>query len=73
MGSSDQQSKDPSDSFLSSNSQGKDHSEAWRQNTTPSRNTNFYMSKTGPTSVMELQIDEIAPKGIRKLALLKKK
>ena len=53
VGSSDQQNKDPSDSFLSSNSQGKDHSEAWRQNTTPSRNTNFSRSKTGPTSVME--------------------
>ena len=50
VGSPDQQN---SDSFLSSNSQGKDHSEAWRQNTTPSRNTNFSRHKTGPTSVME--------------------
>ena len=46
VGSSDQQNKDPNDSFLSSNSQGKDHSEAWRQNTTPSRNTNFSRSET---------------------------
>ena len=54
VGSPDQQNKDPSDSFLFRNSHGKDHSEAWRQNTTPSRNTY-----------------EMAPKGIRKLVLLK--
>ena len=69
-GSSDQQNKDPSDSFLSSNSQGKDHSEAWRQNTTPSRNTNFVLGvKLDPRLSWKPQIDEMATKGIRKLAL----
>ena len=71
MGSSDQQNKDPSDNFLSSNFQGKDHSEAWRQNTqveTPI----FLVVKQDPRLSWKQQIDEMATKGIRKLALLKK-